>query len=91
MNEEKNVPYIVFESEMARLERIVKRFSILAFLAILMLVLTNGLWIYREMQYEDILVTQDVETGTGNAFVSGTGDIYGKSTPNSKNTQKEDR
>lgn len=65
----KDVPYIVYESEMARLERIIKRQFILIVLTILLLVGTNACWLYYEQQFEDVVtteeVTQDVDSGDG--------------------------
>ena len=65
----KDVPYIVYESEMARLERIIKRQFILIMLTLLLLVGTNACWLYYEQQFEDVVtteeVTQDVDSGDG--------------------------
>lgn len=63
----KDVPYIVFESEMARLERIIKKQFILIIVTILLLVGTNAYWIWYESQFVDeVSVTQDVDSGNGN-------------------------
>ena len=76
--EEKTIPYIVHESEVARLERVIKRLWILCIVIFVALIGTNAGWIYYENQFEDTVVTQDIDTGTGSAVVSGTGDIkYG--------------
>ena len=64
----KDVPYIVFESEMARMERVIKKLFILSIIAVALLVITNGYWIYYESQFEEITtteVTQDVDSGDG--------------------------
>ncbi len=64
----KDVPYIVFESEMARLERIIKREFILIIVALVLLVGTNACWLWYESQFEEITtteVTQDVDSGDG--------------------------
>lgn len=74
-----NVSYIVHESGMARLERTIKRLWILCIILIVLLVTTNIAWIVYESQFEDIVVEQQVETGEGDAVISGVGDIkYGK-------------
>lgn len=76
-----NVPYIVFESEMARLERVIKRLWALLLIAVLLLVATNIAWLRYEMQYENETTTveQEVETGDGSAVATGIGDIvYGE-------------
>ena len=63
-----NVPYIVHESSMARMERQIKRLWIAVLVLIAMLVATNGAWILHESQMETIYqeVTQEAETGTNN-------------------------
>lgn len=77
------VPYIVHESDMARLERTIKRLWILLILLIVLLVGSNVAWTIYESQFETVEtteITQDVDTGEGDAFVSGTGDVnYGES------------
>lgn len=70
------------EKEMTRLEVQCKRWFI-AFLVVLgMLFVTNAAWVIYENQFEDVVVTQEVDTGVGDANVSGVGigDInYGES------------
>ena len=63
-----NVPYIVHESTMARMERQIKRLWIAILILIFLLVGTNGAWLYYENQWETIdqEVTQEAETGTNN-------------------------
>ena len=88
MDEHKDVPYIVHEGMMARMERIIKRLWILCILLILLLVGTNAGWLYFESQFEMVEsstqdVNQDVNTGEGSANVTGIGDIYGEDTSDS--------
>ena len=71
----KDVPYIVFESEMARMERIIKRLWIVI---IILIFLLCGL-VYRDSLYEDMEITtqtvsQDV-ISDGDAIVNGTGEM----------------
>ena len=64
----KDVPYIVFESEMARLERIIKKQFVLIVVAVVFLVGTNACWLWYESQFEEVTtteVTQDVDSGDG--------------------------
>lgn len=64
----KDVPYVVFESELARLERIIHRQFVLIVIAVLLLVGTNAYWIYYESKFQEITtteVTQDVDSGDG--------------------------
>ena len=71
------VPYFVHEGEMARMERINKKLWILCIVLFLAFAVTNAGWIYYEAQFTDEIVTQDVDTGNGAAYVAGIGDIYG--------------
>lgn len=69
-----NVPYIVHESSLARMERTVKRLWILLILMAFFLVGTNMAWIIYENSFEDISVVQENEDGYNN-FVGNDGDI----------------
>ena len=73
-----SVPYIVHESSMARMERQIKRLWITVLVLIVMLVATNGTWIWYESQFSDIETTIEAEQdGSGVNIVSG-GDLdYG--------------
>ena len=77
--EEKMIPYFSHEGDMARMERSNKRLFIVIIVLIVALVGSNAAWIIRESQFEDIVVEQDVDTGQGDATVTGVGDIYGTS------------
>lgn len=71
--EEKNVPYIVFESTMTRLERTIKRLWILCMVLLAIIIGSNIAWIYYESQFEDVVatVTQEVQAdGNGNAEIN---------------------
>lgn len=61
-------------------ERTIKRLWITIVLLIVLLVASNGAWLWYESQFTDEVqtVTQDVETGEGDAIVTGIGDIYGE-------------
>lgn len=74
--EDNKIPYIVFEGEQARNERHFKRLWIVIILLIVLLVGSNGLWIWYEAQWTNTVVTQDVDTSEGNAVVNGVGDMY---------------
>lgn len=75
--EEKNnipVPYFVHEEDMARMERSNKRLSILAFVLVVLLFITNALWVWLWNQYEYV----DTETVTTSVQQDGSGNnIYG--------------
>ena len=69
-----NVPFIVHESAMARAERTAKRLWITVVLLALLLVGTNGAWIWYQSQFEYCQTTQEVtqESNHGdNSFIGG--------------------
>lgn len=76
-NKVADIPYIVHESAMARMERQLKRLWITILVLIVLLVGTNAAWLYFESQFEDVYqeVVQEADNGTNN-FVGG--DIYGE-------------
>jgi hypothetical protein len=77
-----NVPYIVYESAQTRMERIVKRLVIALIVAVVLIFVTNAVWIYCWMQYD---YTEDTESisvdseGDGDAnYIGNDGEIsYG--------------
>ena len=75
------VPYIVHEGMMARAERTAKRLWITILLLIVLLVGTNGAWIWYQSQFEDIAISQENEDGYNN-FVGNDGDIFNGETDN---------
>lgn len=79
--EEKMIPYLSHEGDMVRMERSNKRLFIVILVLIVALVGSNAAWIYYENQFTDeVSVEQDVDTGEGDAFVNGIGDLnYGTS------------
>lgn len=75
-----SVPFIVFESATARLERTIKRLWIMCVIMFLAFVVSNGLWVYYESQWEVVETTteQTVTQSNGdgdNTFIGG--DAYG--------------
>lgn len=52
MEEQINVPYIVHEADMARMERNNKRLSVLATVVVTLLFISNALWLWVWNQYE---------------------------------------
>ena len=68
------VPFIVHEGTMARAEITIKRLWITILLLIVLLVGTNGLWIWYQSQFEYCQTTQEVmqESDHGdNSFIGG--------------------
>lgn len=74
---EKDVPYIVYEAQGARLERTNKRLFILSVILIIALFVSNGLWLWHESQFETISIEAEQQTdGNGDNYVVG-GDYGG--------------
>ena len=70
-----NVPFIVHEADMARLERTIKRLWILLILVIVLLVGSNCAWIYYESQFTDEITTVEAVTDRGNAIANASGEV----------------
>lgn len=84
------VPYVVHESDMARLERTIKRLWILLLVLIALLAGSNAAWIYYESQFQYDMTSTEIEQDTdggGNNYVVG-GDFNGetKDQNNQENT-----
>ena len=80
------IPYVVHESEVARLERTIKRLFILCLVLIFVAVGTNAYWIWYESQFEEVstTVTQDLDAGdSGSAVINDGVHINGTDTTNS--------
>lgn len=79
------VPYIVHESAMARAERSAKRLWIVVLVLIVMLVGTNGAWIWYEAQFktvetvEEYQIEQDADGGGNNNSIIDGGEVNGES------------
>lgn len=59
------------ERGMALAERTIERLWILTILLVFLLVGSNGAWLYYENSFENTEITQDVDTGNGDATVTG--------------------
>lgn len=72
----KDVPYIVHEGAVARLERVIKRMWVLVLSLIILLCASNAAWIWWESQYQTIetTITQENEDGYNN-YIGNDGDI----------------
>ena len=83
-----SVPYIVHESEMARMERVNKRMLAIIFTLLFIVIATNAGWIWYESRYIDESWTFEATTeGEGNAIANGNGEVYyyGESEGNTPN------
>ena len=77
----KDVPYIVHEGAVARLERVTKRLWVLVLALIILLCASNAAWIWYESQFEEVRIEQENESGYNN-FIGNDGDIYNGETDN---------
>lgn len=75
------VSYLVFESEMTRMERTNHRLWIFCILLLLTLIGTNAGWLYYESQFEYYTesVTQNADADNGGNIRLIGGDYYGES------------
>ena len=84
MENEKVVSQYFHEGTVAMMERTIRRLWITTILLIVLLVATNGAWLWYESQFEYFTVTQESETGTNN-YIGNDGEIsYGTTDDNGK-------
>lgn len=70
-----SVPYIAFESELARQERTIKRLWILCLVIFLAFVASNVAWIWYENQFiDEVTITQENDNGYNN-YIGNDGNI----------------
>ena len=78
MKEEMQVPYIVHESSIARMERANKRLVIALVIAVLTIFASNVAWLWMWNQYDYVTdedtVTLETRDGTAN-YIGNDGDI----------------
>ncbi len=79
----KDVPYLVHEGAMVRLERMNRRLWISTIILVALLFISNGLWIYYQSQFESVstTITQDNLDGINN-YIGNDGDINNGKTDN---------
>ena len=68
--DDNRVPFIVYEGTIARFERTIKRLLILVAVTILLLFVSNALWLYEWNQYEYTDATIAVTIGGGGGDTS---------------------
>ena len=82
-----SIPYVAYESAMARSDQNSKRMWIVILVLILALIGTNLAWIVYEAQFdvvEETTITQENENGYNN-YIGNDGDInYGETDDNKK-------
>lgn len=84
------IPYIVYESAMARTERTMRKMWAVIILLIVLLVGSNGAWMWYESQFEDVTTTtyEADSTKGGNAIINGTGSVNINGESENHNDQK---
>ena len=88
MDENRNVPYIVYESAMVRAERTIKKLTIVAVVALVLMFITNLAWLYEWTQFDTISYEQDGE-GVNNVNLGTQGDVLNGA--ESQSTQETER
>lgn len=88
-----NVPYIVHESDMSRLERQLKRLWIVILVLIFLLVGTNCAWLWYESQLETVETVEEIvvdadENGIAN-YIGNDGDIINGEGYSKENNQNK--
>lgn len=81
--DDNRVPYIVFEAEMARHERTVKRLVIALLISIALIFISNmaWLWFFNQFDYESDMVTVNSQEEGNASYMGGNGVIdNGRST-----------
>lgn len=74
MEKEKVVSQYFHEGTVAVIERTIRRLWILCIILVVLLVATNGLWIWYNSQFEYFTITQENEDGYNN-YIGNDGDI----------------
>lgn len=93
MDSNVTVPYIVYDEEMARQERHIKRLIAVIVIVLLMLFGSNIAWLYVWNQYEYVDETIEAsQDGSGVNIVGGEDVNYGSDGSNTQEeTQEEER
>ena len=70
--EQQNIPYFVHEGTMTRMERTIKRLWVLCIVLIILLAGSNGAWLWYESQFADesTVVTQELNSDSGDAIIN---------------------
>ena len=85
--EYKDVPYIVFESSEVKSERTIKRLIYVVVLLIVLLFVSNTIWVYNWSTYDTVSLNQDGE-GLNNVNTGTQGDLDNE--PKSDNQKEEE-
>ena len=93
MEENIQVPYIVHEADMARMERSNRRLSVLATIVVALLFISNGLWllVWNQYEYVDTVTTSVSQDGEGNNIIGDGNEVDNESESNGdENTDSEE-
>ena len=81
------VPFVVHENLRAQMSAANARLVRVIVLLVVLLVGSNIAWLWYESQFEELSIEQEVDTGEGDAFVVGNGDLnYGEGQAEDKET-----
>lgn len=94
----KDVSYIVFESTLARLDRVIKRMWIIILILVFLLLGTNLAWLYYESQLEEVTTTttttqeikQKADGDSNNSFIGGDNNVGDTDGENEDRNKKKD-
>ena len=88
------IPYFVHEGDMDRMDRVNKRLSIALVLTIVLMFLSNGIWLYEWMQYdyvsEDEATTTTYEQDGSGTNIMGNHNEVNNGTENNDHEEAED-
>lgn len=88
------VPYISHEEDMARMERANRRLSILATFVVVLLFVSNALWVWLWNQYEyvdtETVTTSIDQDGEGNNIIGDGNEVDNESESNSNEDENTD-
>jgi biotin transporter BioY len=76
VSQNENVPYIVYEAEMTRSERQIKRLWIALIIAITLIFASNVVWLMYINQYDFESYDLSTEDGGNANYIGQDGDIY---------------
>ena len=82
MDKPNSISYYEHEAEIARVEVHSRRWAIAALLMFIALICTNLGWIVYEMQYQDVVMTENQLEGEGVNILSNGDVTYGNTSEN---------
>ena len=92
----KDVSYIVFESTIARFDRVIKRMWIIILILVFLLLGTNLAWLYYESQFEEVTETTTTQTieqkadgDSNNSFIGGDNNVSDTKGQNGNKNEKD--